>query len=52
MKVLVAGDRRYIAAALVPVRGTAGRQAGRLDPGLYERCDFGHDAGDIDEADQ
>ncbi|HWF82114.1 MAG TPA: SDR family oxidoreductase [Streptosporangiaceae bacterium] len=41
MKVLVAGDRGYIGAILVPFLRTAGHQVGGLDLGLYEGCDFG-----------
>ncbi|HYK33961.1 MAG TPA: SDR family oxidoreductase [Streptosporangiaceae bacterium] len=41
MKVLVAGDRGYIGAVLVPFLRTAGHQVQGLDLGLYEGCDFG-----------
>lgn len=41
MKVLVAGDRGYIGAVLVPFLRAAGHQVGGLDLGLYEGCDFG-----------
>jgi len=42
MKVLVAGDRGYIGAVLVPFLRAAGHQVDGLDLGLYEGCDFGH----------
>jgi nucleoside-diphosphate-sugar epimerase len=41
MKVLVAGDRGYIGAVLVPFLRAAGHQAEGLDVGLYEGCDLG-----------
>jgi nucleoside-diphosphate-sugar epimerase len=41
MKVLVAGDRGYIGAVLVPFLRVAGHQVDGLDVGLYEGCDFG-----------
>jgi nucleoside-diphosphate-sugar epimerase len=41
MKVLVAGDRGYIGAMLVPVLRAAGHQVDGLDLGLYDGCDFG-----------
>jgi nucleoside-diphosphate-sugar epimerase len=41
MRVLVAGDRGYIGAVLVPLLRAAGHQTGGLDLGLYEGCDFG-----------
>ena len=41
MKVLVAGDRGYIGAILVPFLQAAGHQVDGLDVGLYEGCDFG-----------
>jgi len=41
MRVLVAGDRGYIGAVLVPFLRTAGHQVSGLDLGLYEGCDFG-----------
>ena len=41
MKVLVAGDRGYIGAVLVPFLRAAGHQVDGLDLGLYEGCDFG-----------
>src|SRR5690348_11218821 len=42
MRVLVAGDRGYIGAVLVPFLRAAGHQVDGLDLGLYEGCDFGH----------
>lgn len=59
MKVLVAGDRGYIGAVMVPFLRAAGHQVSGLDLGLYEGCDFGsgpEDAGarpfrDIRDAD-
>jgi len=41
MRVLVAGDRGYIGAVLVPLLRAAGHQTSGLDLGLYEGCDFG-----------
>ena len=41
MRVLVAGDRGYIGAVLVPFLRSAGHQVDGLDVGLYEGCDFG-----------
>ena len=41
MRVLVAGDRGYIGAVLVPFLNGAGHQVDGLDVGLYEGCDFG-----------
>ncbi|MQA79601.1 MAG: NAD-dependent epimerase/dehydratase family protein [Streptosporangiales bacterium] len=40
MKVLVAGDRGYIGAVLVPFLRGAGHEVDGLDLGLYEGCDF------------
>lgn len=47
MKVLVAGDRGYIGAVLVPFLRAAGHQVGGLDLGLYEGCDLGPGPEDI-----
>ncbi len=41
MRVLVAGDRGYIGAVLVPFLRAAGHQADGLDVGLYDGCDLG-----------
>jgi len=41
MRVLLAGDRGYIGAVLVPFLRAAGHQVSGLDLGLYEGCDFG-----------
>ena len=41
MRVLVAGDRGYLGAVLVPFLRTAGHQVDGLDLGLYEGCDLG-----------
>jgi nucleoside-diphosphate-sugar epimerase len=41
MRVLVAGDRGYIGAVLVPFLSAAGHEVGGLDLGLYEGCDLG-----------
>jgi len=41
MKVLVAGDRGYIGAVLVPFLRAAGHDVDGLDIGLYEGCDLG-----------
>ncbi len=47
MRVLVAGDRGYIGAVLVPFLNGAGHQVDGLDVGLYEGCDFGAGPEDI-----
>lgn len=47
MKVLVAGDRGYIGAVLVPFLRAAGHQVDGLDLGLYEGCDFGPGPGGV-----
>ena len=41
MRVLVAGDRGYIGAVLMPFLCAAGHEADGLDLGLYEGCDLG-----------
>lgn len=41
MKVLVAGDRGYIGAVLVPLVRSAGHDVDGLDLGLYDGCDLG-----------
>ena len=41
MKVLVAGDRGYIGAVLVPLVQAAGHEVVGLDVGWYDGCDFG-----------
>jgi len=41
VRVLVAGDRGYIGAVLVPVLAAAGHVVAGLDLGLYEGCDLG-----------
>jgi nucleoside-diphosphate-sugar epimerase len=41
MRVLVAGDRGYIGAVLVPALRAAGHDVVGLDIGLYEGCDLG-----------
>ena len=49
MRVLVAGDRGYIGAVLVPFLRAAGHVVDGLDLGLYEGCDLGpalEDAGE------
>ena len=40
MRVLVAGDRGYIGAVLVPLLRAAGHEVDGLDLGLYEGCDL------------
>jgi nucleoside-diphosphate-sugar epimerase len=42
VKVLVAGDRGYIGAVLVPLLRAAGHEVDGYDTGLYEGCDFGN----------
>jgi nucleoside-diphosphate-sugar epimerase len=41
MRVLVAGDRGYIGAVMVPLLREAGHEVDGLDVGLYEGCDLG-----------
>jgi nucleoside-diphosphate-sugar epimerase len=41
MRVLVAGERGYIGAVLVPFLRRGGHQIDGLDIGFYEGCDFG-----------
>jgi len=41
MRVLVAGDRGYIGAVLVPFLRAAGHEVDGMDVGLYEGCDLG-----------
>jgi nucleoside-diphosphate-sugar epimerase len=41
MRVLVAGDRGYIGAVLVPFLRAEGHEVDGLDLGLYEGCDLG-----------
>jgi len=41
MRVLVAGDRGYIGAVLLPFLRAAGHDVDGLDLGLYEGCDLG-----------
>ena len=41
MKVLVAGDRGYIGAVMVPFLRAEGHEVDGLDVGLYEGCDLG-----------
>src|SRR5262249_59843909 len=40
MRILVAGDRGYIGAVLVPFLPAAGHHLDGLDTRLYEGCDF------------
>jgi nucleoside-diphosphate-sugar epimerase len=47
MRVLVAGDRGYIGAVLVPFLRAAGHEVDGLDLGLYEGCDLGPGPEDI-----
>ena len=41
MRILVAGDRGYIGAVMVPFLRAAGHEVDGLDLGLYEGCDLG-----------
>jgi nucleoside-diphosphate-sugar epimerase len=41
MRVLVAGDRGYIGAVLVPFLQAAGQEVVGIDVGWYDGCDFG-----------
>jgi nucleoside-diphosphate-sugar epimerase len=45
MRVLVAGDRGYIGAVLVPLLMEAGHDVVGLDAGWYDGCDFGPQPG-------
>ena len=47
MRVLVAGDRGYIGAVLVPFLRAAGHEVDGLDLGLYEGCDLGPAPDDV-----
>jgi nucleoside-diphosphate-sugar epimerase len=47
MKVLVAGDRGYIGAVMVPFLRAAGHVVEGLDLGLYEGCDLGPGPEDV-----
>ena len=48
MRVLVAGDRGYIGAVMVPFLRAAGHDVTGLDLGLYEGCDLGPGPEDAD----
>jgi nucleoside-diphosphate-sugar epimerase len=48
MRVLVAGDRGYIGAVLVPFLRAAGHDVDGFDLGLYEGCDLGPGPESID----
>lgn len=41
MRILVAGDRGYIGAVMVPFLQAAGHEVTGLDAGWYDGCDFG-----------
>ncbi|MGO8726800.1 MAG: NAD-dependent epimerase/dehydratase family protein [Streptosporangiaceae bacterium] len=47
MRVLVAGDRGYIGAVMVPFLRASGHEVSGLDLGLYEGCDLGPGPEDI-----
>ena len=47
MRVLVAGDRGYIGAVMVPFLRAAGHEVSGLDLGLYEGCDLGPGPEDV-----
>jgi nucleoside-diphosphate-sugar epimerase len=47
MRILVAGDRGYIGAVMVPFLRAAGHEVAGLDLGLYEGCDLGPGPEDI-----
>jgi len=47
MRVLVAGDRGYIGAVLVPFLRAAGHQVEGMDLDLYEGCDLGPGPDDV-----
>ena len=49
MRILVAGDRGYIGAVLVPFLRAAGHEVSGLDVGLYEGCDLGPAPEDVGE---
>lgn len=51
MKILVAGDRGYIGAVLVPFLRSAGHEVAGLDIGLYEGCDLGPPLEDVSPRD-
>jgi nucleoside-diphosphate-sugar epimerase len=45
MRILVAGDRGYIGAVLMPMLVAAGHEVEGLDAGWYDGCDFGPQPG-------
>src|SRR5215831_7139082 len=47
VRVLVAGDRGYIGAVMVPFLRAAGHHVDGLDVGLYEGCDLGPGPDDV-----
>ncbi len=47
MRILVAGDRGYIGAVMVPFLRAAGHDVDGLDLGLYEGCDLGPGPEDV-----
>ncbi|MDA8046049.1 MAG: SDR family oxidoreductase [Actinomycetota bacterium] len=47
MRVLIAGDRGYIGAVMVPFLAAAGIDVVGLDSGLYEGCDLGPGPEDV-----
>lgn len=49
MRVLVAGDRGYLGAVLVPFLRRAGHRVVGLDAGWYDGCDFGPVDSDYDQ---
>ena len=51
MRVLVAGDRGYIGAVMVPFLRSGGHEVDGLDTGLYEGCDLGPAPEDVSKRD-
>jgi len=47
MRILVAGDRGYIGAVMVPFLRAAGHEVDGMDLGLYEGCDLGPAPADV-----
>jgi nucleoside-diphosphate-sugar epimerase len=49
MRVLVAGDRGYLGAVIVPFLQQVGHDVVGLDPGWYDGCDFGLPPSDYEQ---
>lgn len=49
MRILVAGERGYIGAVMVPILQAAGHEVVGLDAGWYDGCDFGTPPSDYEQ---